>query len=744
MTATTCVSKKNSINMENELAEHCRTRILQIAEEALQRAEGLKQPKERPAPEYSEGIGGDILSFLHRLSKFESEISSVETLLYQFDEVMTARPSLYVERHISERLEKYGANRKLWSSSNDGSKFDNFYSPDNEKFYAQSPYHCLDPDMGEIRLLEVVVGQSHDGLEFHLVDNIPLDEVEANYWAISYNAGDPTDTEKIKVDGLEFNIFATAFAALQQVHKSLRRATTEGQNVGGYMVWVDQVCIDQSDHKERSHQVAMMRQIYENANEVLVWLGPDPTEGVAFNWLHRQAMLIGDYVRGECGDADDTVTASMATDYMVRASKNSLESLARPELMALVKGLADFMSRPWWTRCWVAQELVVARKARLLLGNRMLEWFTFTIAIRALRPIFGWLVDSGPNIETYNDNEIDIVRTLFKAFDAMSVFGFFEEIRDLIQQSPSAINLKTLLEHSRSCQASDPRDRIYAFLSLAGPSYGVEIDYTARNTREALLIHTATRIILTEQRLDILSHLEFDNRPVPGVLPSWVPTWTPLPDEKKTLLYIDTKFGDFPYFKPAEFDASNGHKTLARFRLERQDGCSRPFNVLSVRGLVIDVLASTSTFGAPETFDTWFSKKLENWKRMAMNHRTQDFAIDGSLEEALLDVVGLGVGIEAATRESESSLRSIVQSLNNWMDGWHFFISPKGYLGIANPRAQPTDFICILLGARVPYILRKAGSYYTVVGEAYVQGLMHGKAISLVGQGLEDEVLDIV
>ncbi len=43
--------------------------------------------------------------------------------------------------------------------------------------------------------------------------------------------------------------------------------------------------------------------------------------------------------------------------------------------------------------------------------------------------------------------------------------------------------------------------------------------------------------------------------------------------------------------------------------------------------------------------------------------------------------------------------------------------------------AKKGDNICILKGARVPFILRKTNgnNRFQVVGEAYVDGIMHGQ-----------------
>lgn len=37
-------------------------------------------------------------------------------------------------------------------------------------------------------------------------------------------------------------------------------------------MWIDQICIDQDDMKERSHQVKMMAPVYKGAQRVIAWL----------------------------------------------------------------------------------------------------------------------------------------------------------------------------------------------------------------------------------------------------------------------------------------------------------------------------------------------------------------------------------------------------------------------------------------------------------------------------------------
>jgi hypothetical protein len=82
-----------------------------------------------------------------------------------------------------------------------------------------------------------------------------------------------------------------------------------------------------------------------------------------------------------------------------------------------------------------------------------------------------------------------------------------------------------LLQHSRKCEASDSRDRVYAFVGLADSHYGIVPDYSPGNTIE-MVFADATKIIISyENKLDTLAHTPHRDpldRWDRGNLPSWV------------------------------------------------------------------------------------------------------------------------------------------------------------------------------------------------------------------------------
>jgi hypothetical protein len=66
-----------------------------------------------------------------------------------------------------------------------------------------------------------------------------------------------------------------------------------------------------------------------------------------------------------------------------------------------------------------------------------------------------------------------------------------------------------------------------------------------------------------------------------------------------------------------------------------------------------------------------------------------------------------------------------------------FFITKKGYIGIAPKDSTNGDSVAILHSARTPFILREAGGVsgkWRLVGDSYVHGIMAGEALDMKGR----------
>lgn len=236
----------------------------------------------------------------------------------------------------------------------------------------------------------------------------------------------------------------------------------------------------------------------------------------------------------------------------------------------------------WWGRAWVYQEFVTYKRAYFLLGpdcfirgHRLQECLLSFFAI---------------DLETVHQ-EIDRVIALAKhnytlvpgSLPRMNIMltqqadlqmKILQDLSPLIKRSQTSkalaefvlrskatwngpVNLSVLLRHLRNCQSSEFRDKVYAFLGLTHPAYGIVPDYTSRTTVEEFLVDIARRIIETERNLGIIADaVKSRGLSYGSKLPSWVPDWTsPEDDEARNFRKILELPVDFqplgPYFPPS-------------------------------------------------------------------------------------------------------------------------------------------------------------------------------------------------
>lgn len=124
-------------------------------------------------------------------------------------------------------------------------------------------YNPLDLSQDAIRLIRLLSGSNQDTIACDLLEVLLGDTEGVPYTALSYTWGDYSDTRSIYLNGVRFNVTRNLHQALY----NLRR-----QSEDRYL-WVDAICIDQSNTNERSHQVGQMRHVYQHAENVIIWLG---------------------------------------------------------------------------------------------------------------------------------------------------------------------------------------------------------------------------------------------------------------------------------------------------------------------------------------------------------------------------------------------------------------------------------------------------------------------------------------
>jgi hypothetical protein len=199
------------------------------------------------------------------------------------------------------------------------------------------------PRDGEFKLLSLHRGQSSDLVTCDLF--IASLDSSVKYEALSYVWGDPDDTKEIKICGEPF--YATL--NLESALRYLRYRDRER------IIWVDAICINQADHSERSCQVLQMGRIYQQAEEVLVWLGLGSTE-----W----SLAI---------DAIKLLSSDENIHWLPPPYYGSVEARDLERFPAYLMPLQEILCSPWWRRVWILQEAVLARKLTFVCGSGLIS-----------------------------------------------------------------------------------------------------------------------------------------------------------------------------------------------------------------------------------------------------------------------------------------------------------------------------------------------------------------------------------
>jgi hypothetical protein len=214
------------------------------------------------------------------------------------------------------------------------------------------------PSRRSIRLLTIFPG-SHDDIIRVKLNIVNLEDCPV-YEALSYVWGDPEPAFKILCDDQIIEVTPNLGTAIQ-------RLRYEGAS-RFRVVWIDAVCINQSDLDERSQQVSIMRHIYGQAEGVVVWLGEDEsTVTTAISIIQKAAY----YAREEAG-----VDVPKAHQLLPESSRSVLRD--RKDLPPLDhqdwSAVQSLFRRVWFSRMWGLQEVARAEVVTMLIGTKVLSW----------------------------------------------------------------------------------------------------------------------------------------------------------------------------------------------------------------------------------------------------------------------------------------------------------------------------------------------------------------------------------
>lgn len=120
----------------------------------------------------------------------------------------------------------------------------------------------------EIRLIEVLHVNRKDGSDIRLKFHHRTISPQLKYYALSYAWGSQSNQHNITVDDETIPIRENLwhFFWQSQIHLEDGQMVewVNGKPRSLPLLWIDALCIDQTNVLERNHQVALMGKIYEN------------------------------------------------------------------------------------------------------------------------------------------------------------------------------------------------------------------------------------------------------------------------------------------------------------------------------------------------------------------------------------------------------------------------------------------------------------------------------------------------
>lgn len=475
-----------------------------------------------------------------------------------------------------------------------------------------------------------------------------------------------------------------------------------------------------------------MRDIYAKARQVIVWLGDDDeSDEEAFDFLNWLATSFNQNKEDQFG---------RRRQWLQIHRENTLQ----------IEHTIALLQRPWFTRTWVVQEVASAQKAILVNGHKTISWEDFwTATSRLWDPLF----------------EHSVPLEIFRA--QRNIWAIESAKRSVNGMSVLSLHKLLLATHSNDC--SDARDKVFAILGLATDwleKGGLDPDYRPTTTAEEVFRRYAMWDVKNNRSLRILSFA--GGRPETPQMPSWAPDWRIIDGE----------------------DLLAGNKTKTKFSASEDRDPDAWFSdhgrVLNAVGQVVDTIKSKgpqprfsilrkmfamTNEGIEEVKNSqkWLQECLklavgsneeltaeryaEFWRTLNCGLTHDGFpapAERGAYVKKYLDFLNNEVSDFISTTERKSAdrwfsaalslidnhpeaeIHALVESdLWRWAAARLLCTTEKGRLASVPKTTQEGDLICILYGGDVPYILRPlTDDEYMVVGECYVDDIMHGKALT--------------
>jgi hypothetical protein len=581
-------------------------------------------------------------------------------------------------------------------------------TPQQEVLHTPYQYGELQHE-DEIRVLVLDSGTWSDEITCRL-EHVRLSHCP-RYEALSYAWESLLKPRRVKCEDKPIEITESLFSALRRLRREDKRK----------VIWVDAICINQHNHLDKNHQVALMGRIYAQSHKTLAWIKEESDEV-----MRRVSDYISRLNKYLSSEAEGDHNLDICTGP-IRITNHVLREISSNWAVEFFEVLGPLFERPWFTRLWVLQEVVLSRHVEMVFGAWSVPLYDFMRPAAIINHMF--------SLGHFTD------WTMSCNFSNLDAFVNMGLLKVVSQDGTKYSGIFTFFDRAACLIASDQRDKIYGLLGLVNTP-GFTADYTL--PADKVFQSFALWCFEWRKKLDVLSRAGI------SMSESTLASWAPNPDISTTYLH----FCDNPRFNASgEISVlSGGGSSFSNLWSLSSE------NTLCLMGKVIDItekisrlLDKSEKLGDRGT--VFEMAKMANCDMTTLSDRNfQRFCLAMICEQIMgadrmpheeLKMRGLYQYFQGFL--TNSKLNGDAESIDHayqlvwlvrtsYLQQCQFCITRDDRLSWVPKITEIGDRICVIRGANVPYVLRpKENGKFALVGECWVQGLMEGEALNLSG-----------
>lgn len=644
-----------------------------------------------------------------------------------------------------------------------------------------------------IRLLELYPQPSTQTTRNHAKDNselccrayqASLDDLSTAgpplFAALSYVCGDQTPTERIRC-GTE------SIAIPQNVHDALLHLRFPDRS---RLLWVDNLCINQGDDREKSHQVGMLHKIYAQAH-VVSWLGPEEDEQDAHG-ISFFLPLMARFWTTEIRSPDPNPDAINEIDGSIKAFKKYFADhrSGLPELS--LQALEKVYTAAYFTRVWTAQEIILGKSNVCQLGN-----LTISLAVIAASAM---VIRYCRELSSTQPSEffLSTVEDIFRRYVRPGLNKRWKFDGSVFQDLDLVIAMSV-----KHC--SDAKDYVYGLASLFENPDAQPVDYalSASEVFADFIVRCLPNIDLMHIQPYLWTIASCDKCSCPLDAPSWCPDWSRVSQREhyepyRSLVYQDADWEasgrrQMTFARQSKFtvflkgivisriaDCSpvlrylldlvskdlvskryDDNRDVALIWLEQGTSIYHFLEQIGIQSgpdhqeEVLSIFHRVLMFGQEDfPYHGWLSENM-SLLHDQVDHRTWIREILAPVylarvDPELFEAAELEIDPRISQDDYESIEVCVRHALQTLVRGTRLIDTDDCQLGTGPPHTQAGDLVCVIYGSAVPHVLRpvpnnahfiltsedrEPGSLYngkyTLVGECHVPELMYGEGLEM-------------